>query len=113
MPADRSYRELLSMLLSADVLHARHGTKTADLTGTIPVFVGPPFHAMPWAEDIPYHRLAIFIYIKWARRYALSAMGFRVAHKCMHYISCPVVDIRQSPVRPHLQAYCVFHPRVC
>ena len=34
------------------------------LAGCIPVFVGPPWHALPMVEDVDYESFAVFIEVK-------------------------------------------------
>lgn len=44
----------------------------AVLSGCIPVFIGPPFHALPFAEDVKYSRIAYFFNISIPRGYPSS-----------------------------------------
>ena len=46
---------------SQPFLQATKAVAEAFLGGCIPVFVGPPWHSMPFAEVVPYKDTALFL----------------------------------------------------
>jgi hypothetical protein len=56
------YRATFCPVLASGT-QASRALPAAALTGCIPVFFGPPFHAMPFAGDIDYPNIAIFFNI--------------------------------------------------
>jgi Exostosin family len=53
-------------VLPGDDQSSQHLTERY-LTGCIPVFVGPPFHAMPFSQEISYAASAVFINVTLSR----------------------------------------------
>ena len=49
------------LTLKVSFLQATKAVAEAFLGGCIPVFVGPPWHSMPFAEVVPYKDTALFL----------------------------------------------------
>lgn len=48
------------LILPAEDHQSTPSLSAAILAGCIPVFIGPPFHALPFASDVDYSRLSLF-----------------------------------------------------